>query len=74
MADNLRSQDATKEEKVLGDKATGGLDADADHVPNVESGLRAAISNPNTSTKAKNNAQKKLDVLADTIEDGRDGL
>ena len=47
MADNLRSaaagqtQKVTKEEAVLGDKATGGIDADKDHVPNVESGLKA---------------------------------
>lgn len=29
------------EEAVLGDKAVGGLDNDKDHVPNVESGLKA---------------------------------
>jgi hypothetical protein len=30
----------TAEEKILGDKAVGGVDADADHVPNVVSGLK----------------------------------
>lgn len=30
----------TAEEKVLGDKAVGGVDNDADHVPNVVSGLK----------------------------------
>lgn len=32
---------ATKEERVLGDKAVGGIDNDKDHVPNVVSGLKA---------------------------------
>merc|ERR1712093_397980 len=52
MADNLRDQTAqrqnptfiervSKEEAVLGDKAVGGTDDDADHVPNVERGLKA---------------------------------
>ncbi|KUJ12655.1 uncharacterized protein LY89DRAFT_688278 [Mollisia scopiformis] len=74
MADNLRSatqvgqnptfaETVSKEEKVLGDKAVGGMDNDADHVPNVESGLKAAISNPNTSDAAKAKAEEKLKVL-----------
>lgn len=45
MADNLRSRasktEATAEERVLGDKATGGIDGDEDHLANVESGLKA---------------------------------
>ncbi len=45
MASNLRSKvDMTaeaNEERVLGGKATGGVDNDADHVSNVESGLKA---------------------------------
>jgi hypothetical protein len=46
MASNLRSSDTQKpdtaaEERVLGDKATGGIDNDADHVPNVARGLKA---------------------------------
>lgn len=43
MANNLRSGMNTviAEERVLGDKATGGLDADQDHLSNVESGLKA---------------------------------
>ncbi|MCJ1423766.1 hypothetical protein MMC29_001650 [Sticta canariensis] len=75
MADNLRSSTKTsdiqgfthevsKEEAVLGDKAVGGTDDDADHVPNVERGLKAAISNPNTSTKAKNEAEEKLNAIS----------
>ena len=45
MADNLRSNhDMTaskQEERVLGDKAVGGIDNDDDHVPNVAGGLKA---------------------------------
>ena len=43
MSHNLRSNDttATAEENILGDKATGGLDADQDHIGNVEGGLKA---------------------------------
>lgn len=44
MASATRSHDgvATKvEEHILGDKATGELDADRDHVPNVVGGLKA---------------------------------
>ncbi|KAJ9496977.1 hypothetical protein LTR99_003724 [Exophiala xenobiotica] len=63
MADNLRDQTEPKQKAVLGDKAVGGTDNDADHVPNVERGLKAAISNPNTSQKAKEQAQKKLDAV-----------
>ncbi|KIW58565.1 hypothetical protein PV05_03073 [Exophiala xenobiotica] len=74
MADNLRDQTAqrqnptfiqrvSEEEAVLGDKAVGGTDNDADHVPNVERGLKAAINNPNTSQKAKEHAQNKLDAV-----------
>jgi len=63
MADNLRSSDAPKERSILGSKATGGLDADADHVPNVVSGLKAAVSNANTSEKAKGKAEKKIAEL-----------
>jgi hypothetical protein len=37
---DLRSHDPSAE-KVLGDKAVGGIDADKDHVPNVVSGLKA---------------------------------
>lgn len=37
---DLRSHDPSAE-KVLGDKAVGGIDADKDHVPNVISGLKA---------------------------------
>jgi hypothetical protein len=52
MADNLRSKvDMTEEKKVeniLGDKATGGPDADADHVPNVAAGLKAYDTPPFT--------------------------
>lgn len=47
MAAGTRSQDAVKaaeEEIILGDKATGGLDADQDHVGNVEGGLKAYVS------------------------------
>lgn len=53
----------SQEEKVLGDKAVGGMDNDADHVGNVEGGLKAAISNPNTSEKAKKEAEAKLKTL-----------
>jgi hypothetical protein len=35
------AENVTKEEQVLGDKATGGVDNDQDHVPNVEGGLKA---------------------------------
>lgn len=84
MADGLRSQGSPeyKEEQVLGDKATGGVDNDQDHLLNVERGLKAyvmpaikdvplltchyrAISNPNTSTKAKKQAEEKLETLKD---------
>ena len=45
MADGLRSKVDMSEEKaeenVLGVKADGSLDNDADHVPNVAGGLRA---------------------------------
>lgn len=43
MADGLRSKDALTgaTEQILGDKATGGIDADADHLANVEGGLKA---------------------------------
>ncbi len=34
-------QRVSGEEAVLGDKAVGGTDNDADHVPNVERGLKA---------------------------------
>lgn len=34
------------EEKVLGDKAVGGVDNDEDHVPNVVSGLKAYVPFP----------------------------
>jgi len=68
MADNLRSSDPAKERSILGSKATGELDADADHVPNVVSGLKAAISNANTSEKAKKEAEGKLAEL------GQEGL
>lgn len=47
MSHGTRSQDAVKaaeEEDILGDKATGGLDADQDHVGNVEGGLKAYVS------------------------------
>ncbi|KAF2667534.1 hypothetical protein BT63DRAFT_426396 [Microthyrium microscopicum] len=73
MADNLRSsavgqnptfaQTVSKEENILGDKAVGGMDNDSDHVANVESGLKAAINNPNTSAKAKTEAEEKLKTL-----------
>jgi hypothetical protein len=47
MADNLRSKvdmtPAAQEAQVLGAKATGGIDNDADHVPNVEGGLKAYV-------------------------------
>lgn len=45
MADSLRSKldlsPAAQEERVLGDKATGGVDNDADHIANVKGGLKA---------------------------------
>lgn len=40
LSPDLRSHDPSAE-KVLGDKAVGGIDADKDHVPNVISGLKA---------------------------------
>lgn len=46
MADGLQSQDTVKaaeETDILGRKATGGLDADADHIGNVEGGLKAYV-------------------------------
>lgn len=49
MADGLRSQDAvkdTEEAQILGGKATGGLDADEDHIGNVEGGLKAYVCGP----------------------------
>lgn len=74
MADNLRSATAvgenptfatevSSEEAILGDKAVGGMDDDKDHVENVKSGLKAALSNPNTSDKAKDEVEEKLRVL-----------
>ncbi|KAH7383058.1 hypothetical protein BKA64DRAFT_712896 [Cadophora sp. MPI-SDFR-AT-0126] len=74
MADNLRSSTkvgenptfattVSKQEAILGDKAVGGMDNDKDHVGKVEGGLKAAISNPNTSAKAKEEAEEKLKVL-----------
>jgi len=54
---------ATKEERVLGDKAVNGIDNDNDHIPNIISGLKAAISNPNMSAKGKNQAEPKLDAI-----------
>ncbi|KAK5946637.1 hypothetical protein PMZ80_000780 [Knufia obscura] len=66
MSQNLR--DAAAEENILGDKATGEIDADKDHLANVERGLKSAISNPNTSTKAKKDAEQKLETLQDSIE------
>lgn len=51
MAANLRSKvdttSATEKEQVLGTKATGGVDADADHVPNVAGGLKRYV-HPNS--------------------------
>ena len=45
MADGLRSKldlsPEAQEERVLGDKATGDVDNDADHVGNVKGGLKA---------------------------------
>lgn len=43
MADGLRSNTnaVAVEEHILGNKATGGLDADQDHIGNVEGGLKA---------------------------------
>lgn len=49
MADGLRSQDvlkAAEETDILGRKATGGLDADVDHIGNVEGGLKAYVGIP----------------------------
>jgi hypothetical protein len=46
---DLRSQDPSAE-KVLGDKAVGGIDADKDHVPNVVSGLKAYVNNQLSQT------------------------
>ncbi|KAG4420351.1 hypothetical protein IFR04_006557 [Cadophora malorum] len=74
MADNLRSSTkvgenptfattVSKQEGILGDKAVGGMDNDKDHVDNVIGGLKAAISNPNTSAQAKQDAEEKLRVL-----------
>jgi len=74
MADNLRSSTkvgenptfattVSKQEGILGDKAVGGMDNDKDHVENVIGGLKAAISNPNTSAQAKQDAEEKLRVL-----------
>merc|ERR1712093_162228 len=63
----------SKQEGILGDKAVGGMDNDKDHVENVIGGLKAsllgifhgyrAISNPNTSAQAKQDAEEKLRVL-----------
>lgn len=39
MSANLR--DAAAEERILDTKATGEIDADKDHLPNVERGLKA---------------------------------
>lgn len=39
MSQNLR--DAAAEENILGDKATGEIDADKDHLANVERGLKS---------------------------------
>ncbi|KAF7509494.1 hypothetical protein GJ744_007894 [Endocarpon pusillum] len=63
MADNLRSNDPSPE-KVLGDKAVGGVDADKDHVPNVVSGLKATLNNDNVSEAAKHEAEVKLHGLS----------
>ncbi|PVH76660.1 hypothetical protein DL98DRAFT_591962 [Cadophora sp. DSE1049] len=74
MADSLRSSTkvgenptfattVSKQDGILGDKAVGGIDNDKDHVENVIGGLKAAISNPNTSAKAKEEAEEKLKVL-----------
>ncbi|KAL2063946.1 hypothetical protein VTL71DRAFT_4440 [Oculimacula yallundae] len=74
MADNLRSSTkvgenptfattVSKQDAILGDKAVGGMDNDKDHVGNVTGGLKGAISNPNTSEKAKEEAERKLGVL-----------
>lgn len=45
MSDGLRSRvaavDETPAEQVLGEKATGGVDGDRDHLGNVEGGLKA---------------------------------
>jgi len=60
------AETVSNEEKILGDKAVGGMDNDADHVPNVESGLKAAISNPNTSEKGRKEAEAKLRTLEST--------
>lgn len=35
---------AAEETEILGRKATGGLDADADHIGNVEGGLKAYVA------------------------------
>ena len=47
MASGLRSKidmsDEKAEENVLGVKADGGVDNDADHVPNVAAGLKAYV-------------------------------
>ncbi|KAK5093202.1 hypothetical protein LTR70_004845 [Exophiala xenobiotica] len=64
--ENTRSGKA--EERILGDKATGEIDADPDHLANVQRGLKATLSNPNTSTKAKKDAEAKLQTLQDSIE------
>lgn len=57
------AETVSKEEEILGDKAVGGMDNDADHVGNVEGGLKAAMNNPNTSAKAKRDAKDKLNTL-----------
>jgi hypothetical protein len=45
MAASLRSKldlsPEAQEERVLGDKAVGGIDNDADHLANVRGGLKA---------------------------------
>ncbi|KPI42945.1 uncharacterized protein AB675_2169 [Cyphellophora attinorum] len=74
MAASLRSKldlsPEAQEERVLGDKAVGGIDNDADHLANVRGGLKAAISNPNTSNKAKREAEEKLAMLDERKKEG----
>ena len=43
MADGLRDGKnvMVAEERILGDKATGDIDADRDHLGNVQGGLKA---------------------------------
>lgn len=48
------------EERILGDKAVGGVNNDDDHVPNVVSGLKGYVAFPTPPTTHENFGRTRL--------------